>query len=154
MSGFTHSENATNMTRRPLVNILPSNKNWGDFKSRPSKFLRWGGLKGGVMRLFLSHLAPNRKCETWSLHILAHCLCQEAGMSQGLPVSQSELERVMCLPALIPVRTGESFLVHWKDCATSHQKEASKPTGMPRWNPEVGNACLDTQEAFAFPPGI
>lgn len=91
------------------------------------------------MRLFLSHLAQNRKCEAWSLHILAHCLCQEADMSQGLPVSQSELERVMWLPALIPVRTGGSFLVHWKDCATSHQKEV---------NPQV---CLDGTQKSGMP---
>ena len=75
-------------------------------------------------------------------------------MPQGLPVSQSELERAICLPALILVRTGGSFSVHWKRCATSHQKEASKPTGTHSWNPTVRNACLDTQEAFALPLGI
>lgn len=69
-------------------------------------------------------------------------------------MSQSELERVIYLPALIPVRTGGSFSVHWKHCATSHQKEASRPTGMHGWNPPVRNACLDTQEAFALMPGI
>lgn len=83
------------------------------------------GPKSGVRGLFSVHHG--------SLHVIRSL------SSQGWSISQSQLEKVTCLSVFIPVRTGGSFFIHLEDCVTSHQKEASKPTGMLSWNPKLRN---------------
>ena len=83
------------------------------------------GPKSGVCGLFSVHHG--------SLHVLRSL------SSQAWSISQSQLEKVTCLSVFIPVRTGGSFFIHWEDCVTFHQKEASKPTAMLSWNPKLRN---------------
>lgn len=118
------------------MNIIAFKVDWWDLNSGP--VFRWG-QKERAMGLFLSYLDQNRGCAGCFLYIMAHCMCWEVSAPQAWSISQSQWEKVTCLPVFIPVRTGGSFFIHWEDCVTFHQKEASKPTAMLSWNPKLRN---------------
>lgn len=108
--------------------------------------------KGRAIGLFLSHLVQNQGCEGCFLYSFIHSMCWKVSCPRNGPF-HNPIRKGDIVAALIPVRSGGSFITYWKVCATSHQKEASKPIGMHNWTPKFRNTNFDTQEAFAFSLG-
>ena len=117
------------------MKIIAFKEDWWDLNSGP--IFHWG-QKGRTMGLFFIPFGP--KSGVWRLFSVHHGSLHVLSLSsQGWSISQSQLEKVTCLSVFIPVRPGGSFFIHWEDCVMSHQKEASKPTGMLSWNPKLRN---------------
>lgn len=75
--------------------------------------------KGRAMGLFLSHLVQNQGCEGCFLYSFIHSMCWEVSCPRNGPF-HNPIRKGDIVAALIPVRSGGSFITYWKVCATSH----------------------------------